>query len=172
MKWYAGGKVIMEYWDLYDENRRKLNKIAVRGSVLNDNEFHLVVNVWIKNNNDEFLISKRSKNKPHPLMWETTGGSVLLGEKSIDASIREAKEELDVDLDESKGILIGSEKRYFEGCNDIIDVWLFESNVSLNDIKLQQEEVCDCMWANKEKIKELYNKGEFDANPYFDVIID
>lgn len=119
----------MEYWDLYDENRRKLNKIAVRGSV-------------------------------------------LLGEESIDAAIREAKEELDIDLDESKGILIGSEKRYFEGCNDIIDVWLFESNVSLNDIKLQQEEVCDCMWANKEKIKELYNKGEFDANPYFDVIID
>ena len=55
----------MEYWDLYDENRRKLNKVAVRGSVLNDNEFHLVVNVWIKNKNDEFLISRRSKNKPH-----------------------------------------------------------------------------------------------------------
>lgn len=78
---------------------------------------------------------------------ETTGGSVLFGEESIDAAIREAKEELNVDLDKSKGILICSEKRYFKGCNDIIDVWLFENDVSLNDIKLQQEEVCDCMEA-------------------------
>lgn len=162
----------MEYWDLYDENRRKLNKPAVRGSTLSDNEFHLVVNVWIKNNNGEFLISRRSKNKPHPLMWECTGGSALLSEESIDAAIREAKEELNVDLDKSKGKLLGSTKRYFEGCNDILDVWLFESNVSLNDIKLQKEEACDCMWANKEKIKELYNEGEFDANFYFDVIIN
>ena len=53
----------MEYWDLYDENRRKLNRKVTRGSRLNDNEFHLVVNVWIKNNNDEFLISRRSKKK-------------------------------------------------------------------------------------------------------------
>ena len=161
----------MEYWDLYDENRRKLNRKVTRGSRLNDNEFHLVVNVWIKNNNDEFLISRRSKNKTHPSMWETTGGSVLLGEESIDAAVREAKEELNVVLDKSKGKLKGSAKRYFEGCNDILDVWLFESNVSLNNIKLQKEEVCDCMWASSEKIKELYNKGEFDANPYFDEIV-
>ena len=104
-------------------------------------------------------------------MWETTRGSVLLGEESIDATIREAKEELNVDLDKLKGKLIGSEKRYFKGRNDIIDVWLFESNASLNDIKLQKEEVCDCMWANRERIKELYNKGVVDANPYFEEII-
>ena len=144
----------MEYWDLYDENRRRLNKIAVRGSILNDNEFHLVVNVWIKNKNNEFLISRRSKNKSHPLMWETTGGSVLLGEESIDATIREAKEELNVDLDKLKGKLIGSEKRYFKGRNDIIDVWLFESNASLNDIKLQKEEV----YTDYEKLTKVQNE--------------
>ena len=86
----------MEYWDLYDANRRKLNKTTTRGSMLNDNEFHLVVNVWIKNKNNEFLISRRAESKPHPLMWETTGGSVLLGEESVDAAVREAKEELNV----------------------------------------------------------------------------
>ena len=68
MKW-ATAEVLMEYWDLYDENRIKLNKISVRGLILNDNEFHLVVNVWIKNKNNEFLISRRFKNKTHPLMW-------------------------------------------------------------------------------------------------------
>lgn len=162
----------MEYWDLYDKNRKKLNKIAARGSILSDNEFHLVVNAWIKNNNGEFLISRRSKNKPRPLMWECTGGSALLGEESIDAAIREAKEELNVDLDKSKGKLVGSTKRYFEGCNDILDVWLFEKNASLSDIVKQDEEVCDCMWASKEKIKELYNEGNFDANFYFKEIIN
>ena len=131
----------------------------------------MVENVWIKNKNNELLISRRAENKSHPLMWETTSGSVLLSEESMEAAVRETKEELNVDLDKSKGKLIGSAKRYFEGCNDILDVWLFESNVSLNNIKLQKEEVCDCMWASSEKIKELYNKGEFDANPYFEEIV-
>lgn len=58
----------------------------------------MVVNVWIKNKNNEFLISGRAESKPHPLMWETTGDSVLLGEEWIDAAVREAKEELDAYL--------------------------------------------------------------------------
>lgn len=47
----------MEYWDLYDKNRNKLNKIVKRGDKLADDEYHIVVNVWLKNKNNEFLIS-------------------------------------------------------------------------------------------------------------------
>ena len=33
----------MEYWDLYDKNRQKLNKVVKRGDYLKDDEYHLVV---------------------------------------------------------------------------------------------------------------------------------
>ena len=59
----------MEYWDLYNYNGLKKKKKAIRGSKLNNDEFHLVVNAWIVNDKGEFLITQRSANKSHPLMW-------------------------------------------------------------------------------------------------------
>ena len=82
---------MIEYWDLYDKNRNKLEKTVKRGDYLNDDEYHLVINAWIKNSKNEFLITQRSINKKHPLMWECTGGSALINETSIDAALREVK---------------------------------------------------------------------------------
>lgn len=53
----------MEYWDLYNKDKVKLNKIVKRGDYLRDDEYHLVVNAWIVNDNNEFLISQRGKNE-------------------------------------------------------------------------------------------------------------
>lgn len=161
-----------ELWDLYDKDKNKINKIVKRGDKLNDDEYHLVVNSWIKNDKGEFLITQRSPNKTHPLMWECTGGSAVLGEESIDAAIREVKEELGIDVSKENAKYIGSTLRYYPNCPDILDVWLFTSNVNIEEVKIQEEEVNDAMWANKEKIMELYNMGKFDANIYFEEIIN
>lgn len=163
----------MEKWDLYDKNRNMLDRKAYRGDKLNDDEFHLVVNTWIINNENEFLVSQRSINKSHPLMWECTGGSALMGEESIDAAIREAKEELSISLDKKDGILIGSTLRYYENCNDILDVWLFKiDNYEDLNIKIQEEELNDYKWLSKNEILDLYNEGKFEANAYFNEILN
>ena len=39
----------MEYWDIYDEFKNKTGKVLKRGDKLNDDEYHLVTNAWIKN---------------------------------------------------------------------------------------------------------------------------
>ena len=79
----------MEIWDLYNENREIIGE-HVRGEELPENAYHLVVHVWIENANGEFLISQRSESrKIFPLMWETVGGSVLIGETSLQGAIRE-----------------------------------------------------------------------------------
>ena len=161
-----------ELWDLYDKDKNKINKVVKRGDKLNDDEYHLVVNSWIKNDKNEFLITQRSANKTHPLMWECTGGSAVLGEESIDAAIREVKEELGINVSKKSAKYIGSTLRYYPNCPDILDVWLFKSNVSIKKIKIQEEEVNDAMWATKEKIMELYKEGKFDANVYFEDIIN
>lgn len=45
------------------------------------------------NDNEEFLISKRHEDKPHPNLWECPGGSVLAGEDNLQDALREVSEE-------------------------------------------------------------------------------
>lgn len=162
----------MEYWNLYNYDGKKQQKIAIRGSKLNNNDFHLVINAWIINDRGEFLITQRSADKSHPLMWECTGGSALINESSLDAAVREVKEELGINVDKESSIFIGRTRRYYENCPDILDVWLFKSNVSIDEITIQEEEVNDVMWASREKLLELFNSGKFEANALFNKITD
>ena len=99
----------MEFWDLYTEDRKLTGIEHIRGEKLPENMYHLVVHVWIKNSKGEYLISQRSASRlTFPLMWECVGGSVLKGESSIDGAIREAKEEVGVELLPDNGKLIFS----------------------------------------------------------------
>jgi len=161
-----------EYWDLYDKNRNKINKVIKRGDKLSDEEYHIVINAWIKNSKNEFLITRRAENRSHPLMWECTGGSILKGETSLEGAVREIKEELGIDIDKSTNKLIGTTLRYYPNCPDILDVWLFESNVSLDEVTIQKEEVCDVMWASVDTIKKLYEENKFEANAFFDEVLN
>lgn len=89
------------------------------------------------------------------------------GEDSIDGAIREVKEELGIDIDKSTGVLLGSTLRYYPNCPNILDVWLFTSDVSIDEVKVQEEEVNDVMWASVDKIIELYENKKFEANAFF-----
>lgn len=101
-----------EIWDLYDENRELLGKDHVRGEQLPIDGYHLVVHVWIRNSKGEYLISQRSANRPtFPLMWECVGGSVVKGEDSLLGAIREAKEEVGVDLNPENGQVLFTKTR-------------------------------------------------------------
>ena len=52
-----------EYWDVYDKNGKKKNKIIRKGTSLKKGEYHLVVEAWIRKSQDQFLLQRRSKNK-------------------------------------------------------------------------------------------------------------
>lgn len=162
----------MEYWDLYDYKGKKKNKIAIRGAKLNNDDFHLVINAWILNDNGEFLITQRSANKSHPLMWECTGGSALIGESSLQAAIREVKEELGIDVSEKQATFIGESRRFYDSCPDILHVWLFKANENIDNIKIQKEEVNDVMWASKKQILQLFKDNKFEANSFFNKIVN
>ena len=104
-------------------------------------------------------------------MWECTGGSALMGEDSFTSAIREVKEELGLDISNVDGIFIGSINRYYEGCPDILDVWLFKYNCDVSDVTIQVEEVNCAKWLSKEELKRMCQNGEFDKNPYFDEVM-
>lgn len=164
-------KDMAEYWDIYNKNFEKINKRVKRGDKLEDDEYHLVINAWIVNSKGEFLITQRVATKPHPLMWECTGGSAIEGDNPLDACVREIKEEVGLDIDVKTAKHIGTTIRYYKNCPDILDVWLFKSDADISEITIQEEEVNDVMWADKKKILELHYAGKFEANAFFGDVI-
>ena len=166
-----------EIWDLYDENRELLGKDHVRGEQLPIDGYHLVVHVWIRNSKGEYLISQRSANRPtFPLMWECVGGSVVKGEDSIQGAIREAKEEVGVDLLPEKGqVLFTKTRKIIEDkiFNDILDVWLFEYDGEVDLSNATTDEVAQVTWMNRSQIKELFDVNMFvDTLEYFFTEVD
>lgn len=149
----------MELWDLYTENRELTGRTHIRGEAIPAGCFHLVVHVWIRNSKGEYLISQRAGNRPtFPLMWECVGGSVTVGEDSLTGAIREAKEEVGVDLDPKQGRVLFTRTRKHFG--DIMDVWLFGYDGPLMLEQATTDEVAQCAWMNPGEIRKLWDTGK------------
>lgn len=154
-----------EIWDLYDKNRNLTGRDHIRGEIIPDGCYHLVVHVWIKSPDGRFLVSQRAADrKSYPLMWETTGGSVIKGETSLEGALRETKEELGIDLDPSRGRLVFSEVRGYvngERYADILDVWLFEYNGGAKLDQATTKEVNAAALLDRDGIQKLFDEEKF-----------
>jgi len=147
----------MEIWDVLDENGNKTGKVIEKTHQLPKGQYHLGVDVWIKNRKGEYLIQKRAPTKKRmPGKWMTTGGSALHNENGVDAAIRETFEELGIKVDASKLVFLF---RYrFNDC--INEVWLLQQDIEENSIKLQSSEVSDVKWATENEIIHLIDNQE------------
>ena len=155
----------MELWDLYDENRNLIGRDHVRGEVIPEDCYHLVVHGWIRNSKGQYLISQRSADRASfPLMWECVGGSVLKGENSLTGALREIEEEVGLLLPADSGELVRSEvRKYVDGIRfaDILDVWLFHYDGEITLDKATTKEVAQALWMSKDEIKALHEEGKF-----------
>ena len=158
-------ETMSEFWDIYDENRNLTGRIHERGKPLADGEYHLVVHIWVQNENGDFLITKRAADKmPFPNCWECTGGSALAGETSLDAALRETLEETGIDHCASEKRCVISYRRgdWFG------DVWLFRTSFLLADVVLQDGETTDKRMADKETVLKMKQDGTFCAYDYIE----
>lgn len=137
-----------ETWDLYIRKGEsldfeKIGQTVERGKRLPNGTFHPVVHAWIRDERGYYLISQRCATKSNPLRWEPTGGSVLAGETTLQAALREVKEELGIDLKPDNGRPLCRGVRFYDGCDDFVDVWMFDadSKAIRKSLKLQVEEV-------------------------------
>ena len=91
---------MIEYWDIYDENRNKTGRIYRRGDEMQSGDYHLVIHVCIFNSKNELLIQRRHPDKiGWPGIWDiSAAGSALQDEDSRMAAIREVKEELGIEI--------------------------------------------------------------------------
>lgn len=153
----------MELWDLLDENRQKTGRTIERGKPLTQGQYHLVVFAMILNKNGDLLITRRSEQKTFPLHWEITGGAAVSGDDSESAVLREINEEVGLKFEMGNGQLVRRFKNP-SGFSYFGDIWLFESDFSLADLSLQEEEVCDAKMVSYPELLSIMDQGDFVEN--------
>ena len=163
-----------EIWDVLDEFGNKTGRFHERGRKRKAGDYHRVVHVWKHNGKGEWLIDRRTSRETDDLggKWETTGGSAVAGDDSLTAALREAKEELGLDLDPNKGTLFQCIKYQ---AHFFVDVWVFEHDCPIEAVRFQESETCEAMWATADKIREMMAAGEFLSEwfyPYFDEMVE
>lgn len=153
----------MEIWDLYNLDREVVGE-HIRGNAMPVDAYHLVVHIWIRNTDGQYLFTQRSSNKKTcPLKWECVGGSVLKGESSLHAALREVYEEVGINLSTEDGGLVLTQIRDMDGetrVNDINDIYLFKYDGDIDLELATTDEVADFKWMTKDEIKELFREGK------------
>lgn len=135
-----------EYIDIYDEKRRKTGKLHMRGTPLEPGEYHLVVEIWTVNSKGELLVTQRHPDKKGGMLWECTGGAVSAGEDSLTGAMRELEEEIGLAVTADELEFLGEIRRGHRfGAS-----YLLKTDVSLVDLKLQEDEVVAVKWVTKE----------------------
>ena len=149
----------MEKFDLYDINRNKLNMIVNRGDKIPQGAYRLVVHLVIFNSKGEMLIQKRHPNKKNwPSMWDiSVGGCVSSGETSLEAIIRESKEEIGLDLSKELYRPIFT-FNFNEGFDDI---YVLNKDLDISELRLQTDEVVNVKWASIDEIIKMIKNGKF-----------
>lgn len=148
-----------EYFDVLKESGEYSNKIASREECHKKGLWHKAAVVFVLNEgNSKVLLQKRSATKRlWPNLWDVTaGGHVLAGELGYQAIIREAKEEIGIDISKSDLEFIGA--TISENIKDDIinrhfnEYYVVHMNLNEKDLVLQAEEVQDIKWIGKEEI--------------------
>lgn len=145
-----------ELWDVYDSERRLTGRTHRRGDPMPHGDYHLCVHVWIRTSRGEYLLTKRAPNKGFPNMWECTGGSALAGDDSLQAALREVREETGLALQPACGECLLQLARE----DNFTDVWLFRCDVTPSQVQLQPGETCDVMLATEQQLLDLQAAGK------------
>lgn len=146
----------MEKWEILDENMKKTGKSIYYNENLNDGEYHLSIHVWIKNEDNNYLIQKRAKKmRKFPNMWSVITGGVVEGERGIDAALRETKEEIGINLNENNMKKLGIVKRKY----DFVEIWGVTEKIELDKLILQTSEVSEVKLVSKLEIEEMIKEG-------------
>lgn len=147
-----------ERFDVLNDLGEFTGKIATREECHQRGLWHRAVYAFIIDKKGNILLQKRSANKKMwPNMWDVTvGGHVNSGEFGRQTLIREAKEELGLDIkDDEIKYLVGSTSINQKGA--IVDkhyneCYLITKEIDITKIKLQKEEVSEIKYFSKDEL--------------------
>lgn len=155
-----------ELFDVLNSNGEYTNEVVDRLECHKKGLWHKAVVLFIiSDDNKKVLLQQRSGSKKlWPNLWDiTAGGHVLKDEFGYQAVIREAKEEIGIDLNKNDLEFIGATTSEVTK-GDMIDkhyneYFISHKDIDINDIVLQKDEVQDIKWFTKEDIIKRVNNN-------------
>lgn len=125
-----------------------------------DGLFHLVSAVCVVRADGLVLITQRAVAKDWPLSWEFPAGSALAGETSVDAAVRELREETGLEVSPDSLELVG---RVTEE-SALLDLYVTRVRQD-PDLTLDPHEVSDAAWVTLAEVHRRCHDGRM-AGPW------
>lgn len=160
-----------ELVDIVDENNQPTGEQKMKSEAHQFGFWHRVIHVWLYDKNQGVLLQLRAKTKKlFPDVWDVVvGGHVSAGEDLIISAVREAKEELNLNIDPQKLSLfkIFTAKIRFNDVvnNEFIYIYTLPFDGKISDLKLQDEEVQDVKFFT---LTDLQNQLTSNPNKFID----
>ena len=146
----------LEYNDIYDENRCLTGRLHQRGTPWEPGEYGLVVCVWVYDGRGHMLLTRRAPGKSFAGTWENSGGAARAGENSLQAIVRELREETGIEAAPEEFEWLSSDRdRHF-----FFDHYCLKRPIRLSEVKLQPGETDDVMWASFGKVHWMIRTGK------------
>lgn len=128
-----------------------------------DGDWHRSVHIWIITPDDRILVQRRALTKENnPGLWDVScAGHIAAGENAIESAIREAQEELGIELEpgELRHVASLREQAVLNGGtyidNEFHEIFVVHRDVDLSSLRLQVEEVDDVRLVTREEFASL-----------------
>lgn len=151
----------MEILDLYDKQLKLTGKTIERGRPIPRGFMIPIVAVFIYNDKGEYLIQKVAKNRGN--FYSSTAGHVQSGELDFAAAMqRELKEEIGLSVAKSELKLVKIRRYEYK----FTFLYMLKSNVPVEMLRLQEEEVESVKWMSRDEIEQLCNQNLFQRVHY------
>lgn len=151
--------------DVYDADRRPTGLVIDRRSQrLGRGQYMLYAIVVVCDAQGRMLITRRALDKAWAAgWWEVPGGGVCAGETTRDAAIREAGEEVGLDLTRGTLELLWSYRNDDSGYSDnyFADIYRATLDFSAADVRLREREATEFALASWDEVRELAQQGRF-----------
>ena len=145
-----------EYNDIYDEERKLTGRVHLRGTPWQQGEYGLVVCVWVYDGKGNLLMTRRAPEKSFPGTWENSGGAAKAGETSLQAIVRELREETGITAspEELELLCSGKDRVAF------YDFYCLKKAFPIEHIVLQPGETDDAKWVSFSQVHEMIRQKQ------------
>ncbi|MCG8570946.1 MAG: NUDIX domain-containing protein [Spirochaetes bacterium] len=153
----------MEYFDVLNEQGQVVGKASRDECHSGTFLLHPVIHIHVFNKKKQILLQKRARSKKiQPDKWDTSvGGHISSGESVEQAVLREAEEELGIQIDLTKLIFLGTYTYQSELEREWIHSFIYYYD---GMICFQEEEIEEVRFFTHSEIIKLMEKKETTPN--------
>ena len=146
-----------EMIDLYNRQRKPLDRTAEAGAPLPAGSYFLFVSGWIESAKGAFLMVR-----PKDGLWQAPSGPVHAGEGSLTAVLRIVKEDLGLEIEPKTVKLLSSERQ--EKDHMFYDVFRLRNDTRLDSLTIDPDKLDEARWMMAAEIARLAAEGQL--SPY------